>query len=402
MNFDPEKTIATGHQPVLLHPGLLIKFQLAWHKAKQEKKNVIFLIADHDEGAGEYLLPELHRDRLNIQKHRLCDAGIYARSQLNSDSVIRSMQRLIDQSPNIFENPENVERGAQLIVGLLDCKSPAEFQRAFLRQFFESPQLPVLLVTELCQSSSFQAFVAEIGSRSEAFRIIHNEALQEYRVSHQIKNKAQPLPDLYPGELPFWIIQDNKRIPLTTADDLQALQGQILPRALSLSLFVRLFVAQTFVHGTGGGRYDRIADVLLSRYYEQSAPPSPIATATLKIRALPRFGHKGRPVSVIETDLRKIQTDPIAFLPDGHSLVEERSRILAEPTGAARHAALLHLKQKGALLVDQVRRDLEQELEQARIKIKDEPALGERTYPYFCYDEADRALAFSNLIKVDL
>ncbi|MBE7440470.1 MAG: hypothetical protein HS115_18615 [Spirochaetales bacterium] len=402
MNFNPEETIATGHQPVLLHPGLLIKFELACLLARQERKKVLFLIADHDEGSADYILPQYkHPSRLIRQIHRMCRPGIYARAKILKEHVVASLQDLIEESPQIFANPESVQKGARFILELLDEDGPAQYLRVFLRQFFAPTEPSVVMVSELCKSSAFEAFAAHIHERGDTFATIHNEALRDYRKAHQIKNRAQPLPDLHPDELPFWIVKEDKRIPLTVHDDLRTLRGQILPRALSLSLFMRLHIARTFVHGTGGGRYDRIADVLLERFYNRELPPSPIATATLKIRALPHFDYDGRPVAHIQSDLRKIKADPLAFLAEDHPLRQERARILTGESSAGRHEALLNLKEKARNLVGDLAVRLAQELESATLGAGNEPALLERTYPYFCYEERDRAEVLASLIRPD-
>ena len=56
---------------------------------------------------------------------------------------------------------------------------------------------------------------------------------------------------------------------------------RLAPRALTLTLFLRLFVADVFVHGIGGGHYDRVLDRLLVRRWGVEPPAFCVATATL-------------------------------------------------------------------------------------------------------------------------
>ena len=110
---------------------------------------------------------------------------------------------------------------------------------------------------------------------------MHNGVLAEYRHAHSIKNPAQPLPDLKTGELPFWILRDGSREPLL---ETSSRRGQrLLPRAVTLTLFCRLFLCDLFIHGLGGARYDRITDEILKRFFLGAGAPFIAVSATLAL-----------------------------------------------------------------------------------------------------------------------
>jgi hypothetical protein len=48
-----------------------------------------------------------------------------------------------------------------------------------------------------------------------------------------------------------------------------------------LTLFLRLLVADQFVHGIGGGRYDQVTDHLIQRHFALAPPKYAVTTATL-------------------------------------------------------------------------------------------------------------------------
>src|SRR5689334_21153410 len=48
---------------------------------------------------------------------------------------------------------------------------------------------------------------------------------------------------------------------------------RISPRALTLTTFFRLLLADQFVHGIGGARYDRVTDRLIARFLGIEPPP---------------------------------------------------------------------------------------------------------------------------------
>ncbi|HQY89846.1 MAG TPA: hypothetical protein PK402_14425, partial [Tepidisphaeraceae bacterium] len=52
-------------------------------------------------------------------------------------------------------------------------------------------------------------------------------------------------------------------------------------RALMLTIFLRLLLADVFVHGIGGGRYDQVADRLIKNYFHIEPPGFAVTTATL-------------------------------------------------------------------------------------------------------------------------
>ncbi len=56
---------------------------------------------------------------------------------------------------------------------------------------------------------------------------------------------------------------------------------RIAPRAITLTMFIRLMLADQFVHGIGGGRYDQVTDLLIRRLWDIQPPAFSVATATL-------------------------------------------------------------------------------------------------------------------------
>jgi hypothetical protein len=53
------------------------------------------------------------------------------------------------------------------------------------------------------------------------------------------------------------------------------------PKALMLTLFCRLFVADLFIHGVGGGRYDQVTDDVIRRYFGVEPLAFAVASMTM-------------------------------------------------------------------------------------------------------------------------
>ncbi len=143
----------------------------------------------------------------------------------------------------------------------------------------------------VCAGDVWHLFVRAWIEHADAWTSIYNQHLAAYRLREGIKNPQHPMPDLTRTadtfELPFWIYnigQPRQRLiirhtpsgitilhnaaeiqlrsVLTAESDLV-----IRPRALALTMFLRLFLADLFIHGIGGALYDQITDGILSQLF---------------------------------------------------------------------------------------------------------------------------------------
>jgi hypothetical protein len=137
-----------------------------------------------------------------------------------------------------------------------------------------------LAVSAQARSDAYLTFAARLLLDAAVFREHMNGALGEYRRRTGTRSNAQPFPDLAADdgrvEAPFWVLRDGVRRTASIdargvlyADDarvadigtsaelaierLRAEDVLLAPKALTLTMFERLFVADLFVHGTGEG-----------------------------------------------------------------------------------------------------------------------------------------------------
>jgi hypothetical protein len=91
-------------------------------------------------------------------------------------------------------------------------------------------------------------------------------------------------------ELPLWRMPDKPgraRLPVFAPDLPDVDPAHLAPRALLMTALERLAMCDLFIHGTGGGQYDRITEAWLARWLPGRAlAPTAVVTAT---RLLP-FG----------------------------------------------------------------------------------------------------------------
>lgn len=175
----------------------------------------------------------------------------------------------------------------------------------------------------VCETKAWSLFVAHCIENSNHLHERYNRCLSAYREIYHVKNPGQPVPPLARNqdwvELPFWFYRKadatRNRLWVRSIDGgyelgsgvgvsefhwtLRAFgageelaaefrnwfqEGVCLrPRALITTMFLRMFVADGFVHGIGGGLYDRLTDRLIESFLESSAPTYAIATATFRL-----------------------------------------------------------------------------------------------------------------------
>jgi len=202
---------------------------------------------------------------------------------------------------------------------------------------------------------------------------VHRAVLAAHRRRYGITNPTQPVPDLRTAggalEVPLWAFRgDTGREPLyvRTSDEGVELRtpagrvtqlpadadkatdalvafsdryGWIAPRALTLTMFLRSFVADVFIHGIGGARYDVLGDALTDAWYGWRPPLFGVATATLRL-PLPRYDVTPADLAAARWQAHHLYHNP--WLGRGcHDPPAVGERLHAAKTAAVRRAAAL-------------------------------------------------------------
>src|SRR5262249_22095997 len=176
-------------------------------------------------------------------------------------------------------------------------------------------------VSEVCRTEAFGWFAADLLADLPRFHRIHNDCVHAYRRAHGLKSRNHPVPDLARDgdwlEAPFWAwragqtqrarlmvrrmgdalllraggeewpmlrLRVDHPIVLPLPSDIADLEKngfKVRPRALTNTLFARLFVADLFIHGIGGGKYDELTDEIIRRYYGAEPPKYMVLSGTL-------------------------------------------------------------------------------------------------------------------------
>jgi len=276
-----------------------------------------------------------------------------------------------------------------------------------------------LRASQLCTTPEFRAFVAHLALRAPAFAAHYNQAQLTYRQRYGVRNVHRPAPALHVSadrvELPFWVArrgQARRRLYVADRGDavgffadeeqigflpkarlaraechedlwpIEADGWQIRLRALTLSAFTRLLVADLFVHGIGGAKYDRMTEDFVHRFFGVELAPMCCVSATLHL-PLPRNGISQEDVWAARRASRDIRYNPQRYSPDlPKDLLRHREKLIQEsavlkvtrPHDHAARARVFHdirrlndeLLQRDPARVDDVERRARQLEEQRR------------------------------------
>jgi hypothetical protein len=110
-----------------------------------------------------------------------------------------------------------------------------------------------------------------------------------------------------------------------------AVSAGLRPRALTLTIWARSFLADLFVHGIGGAKYDRISDIFIRRYYQIEPPGICCVSATLRLDlpAHPATDHDLREAERRSRDLRHNPQRYLARARELEPLVAEENELVA-------------------------------------------------------------------------
>jgi hypothetical protein len=145
---------------------------------------------------------------------------------------------------------------------------------------------------------------------------------------------------------------------------------KVRSRALTTTMFARLFLADLFVHGIGGGKYDEVTDAIIRDFFGIEPPHYLILSATLLL-PFPSNTCQPKDRSRLQAQLRELTCNPqrhlsSAALQDAATAVLVRRKdllIKQEPSDSqSRRQRFLELQYVTAAL----RRRLVPSLEEAR------------------------------------
>ena len=374
--------VITGHQCEFYHAGVWAKVLAADLLAKNTNAVAIDLLVDHDlvDEPG-FAMPVRKAGELETQMVAWEKGGDLPAQFLLAPQGKKKQDWLMTIRGHAANGPiagsdlledflrRLEEDGTENFVSWLSCARFGVEQTMNVRVW----HVPCSL---LCSGAAWLEFVLAWMTNAREWAGVYNAALDEYRRRQSISNPGQPMPDLTIGinqiELPFWIFGDNEarqrlifdvgtKAILVNGAALELAQllhgnltGQALrlkellefhrlhlrPRALTLTMFVRGFLANLFIHGIGGALYDRITDTIMGRLFARKPPYACVSAGWL----LPFADMQNAPLNISALQVRyhhlKHNPDFVAAQKDValasdvkiklESLAIERQRLIAD------------------------------------------------------------------------
>ena len=429
--------VMTGHQPDFYHPGVWVKDFLVQRFADATGALGIDLVVDTDAAGDLELRTPCFEPEVRVCGIPLCDVDpgrAYVQVASPSEEQRSVFREAVLSALSTLPAPALSRHFATFCDGL-DAAAQTAGDVATLmtaaRRVYERPAATDYLelpVSVQARSRAFRRFASSLLLDAERFREVYNAELASYRLRTGTRSAAQPVPDLGRVddrvECALWLLDDQGRSSVSvdarnrlyardrvvadlgdTVDAAVAAlehEGLLLaPKALALTLFQRLFVADLFVHGTGGARYDRVTDGIIGAYYGCSAPAYAVASMTLLLPLGARV-TSDEEVTTIEQRLSRLEHNPDEFLgevefdtPGEHDeaerLVREKAALVAaiESPGVDRKALGARIRRANtelAALLEPFVLETRAELRRLRAARDSTEVLQDRSYPFCLYD----------------
>ncbi|MCI0702059.1 MAG: hypothetical protein L0241_13330, partial [Planctomycetia bacterium] len=342
--------IVTGHQPELSHPGVWAKNFALNALARKLGAIPLHLIVDTDTLKSPSLrFPVFREGDLESVRMESVSFDAFVGEVPYEDRGILDSSVFCDFLPKVRALTRNwgYEPLLQSAWQSIDPSYPLPLgvQFARVRQRFESEwgcENNEVTVSELSRTSGFQTFASHILSDLPRFRTAYNSAIRAYREAHGIRSVNHPAPELAEGEAPFWVHKSNgKRARATPSSDVRTLR----PRALTLTLFARVCLADFFIHGVGGGKYDEVTDAIIRDYFGIEPPAYQVLSATLHL-PLPTFPSTADDLKRAERHLRDLRWNPQRYLSaeqransEVETMLATRAALVANEPPYAEHSA---------------------------------------------------------------
>ncbi|MFQ5731356.1 MAG: hypothetical protein ACE5KM_05305 [Planctomycetaceae bacterium] len=462
--------IAAGHQPSLFHAGVWAKNFAIGEMASRSGRVAINLIVDNDATAASSLrVPAGNRERprvIDVAFDASRAAVPWEESRIRDMPLFTSFgERVAGAMARWNIAPLIAEMWPDAVAAAERTGSPAESFTAARRRLerrwgLDNLELPLSRLPSL---DPFLWFACHLFAHAGRFLDVHNRALMQFRQINRVRSRTHPVPELTRRndwiETPFWIwherdtarrrafvrlrerevelsdgVEFSVRLPLNEAMDaccgvevLRELPAQgvrLRTRALTTTLFARLCLADTFVHGIGGAKYDEMTDRIIARFYGLRAPAFVAFSATAHLPL-------GRPFGASVSDLRRLrhQARDLRYNPDRHlppetspavrAMIDEKRALIeqqlrAQTSGlskqqrrersrinAARYRRLRELDDSLAAYTSAEQRRVQARIDNVRQQLAADAVLRNREFSFALFPEEVLRPFFGSMVKAD-
>jgi hypothetical protein len=377
-DFGDAPLVMAGHQPELFHPGVWVKNFALTGLARRHGLTPLNLVVDNDTVKSVALrvparaaVESPHPHAVAAPFDRWAGEAPYEGRAVEDAALfddfadrVTGLLRGWDYRPMLPEFWAEVRRqaGRTPLLGERFAAARRTFERRWGCHNLEVP------VSLLCETEPFAWFACHLLAELPRFHAAYNAAVHDYRRRYGIKSRNHPAPDLAADgdwlEAPLWgwragqarrgrlfarirggrveLRDGGDEWPALPAHDPEAAWAElrrrglkVRSRALTNTLFARLFLCDLFLHGIGGGKYDEVTDDLIRRFYACEPPEYLVLTATLLL-PLPAPPVTADDCRRLSHELRDLHWNPQRHLADGGApAARKREWVARRPADAA-------------------------------------------------------------------
>jgi hypothetical protein len=352
-----ENVIVTGHQAIWQHCGIWAKSLTTFKFAKAVNGTGLHLVLDHDICDTAIIWPRQNTngsfcfERIEIESEqkpiplefRPVPPQTHLKNFIDTIIDIQAGQFCSDIWPKYMVSEKN------RISHLSNVADVITYFQSMLNVGLGLNMI-YLPVSKLSESDAFLNFITSIIADAVNFADSYNNGVstQFNDVTTNSRGSIQHLAiDKKSGltELPFWLVlpdgkraslyveqEKNHKIRIGTASGgledliyhngkihelrsaLQRLGYRLRPKAVSLTLFVRLFLADWFVHGVGGASYEPVTDYIIENYYRIKPLRYGVATCTMMLPLPNHLTHNKNNLSQLKHNLHDIKHNPEKYI----------------------------------------------------------------------------------------
>jgi hypothetical protein len=451
-----DRILLAGHQPQLFHPGVWFKNFAVGNLARKHRASAVNLVIDSDTLKDASLrVPGGSVDEPVRRIIRFDDPTAevpFARRRIRNQKLFEGFGHAVTQwlrplidDPLIGQFWPKVVARSRETDNLGECLAQARHQLEgeWGNETLELPQ------SRVCQFEAYFWFVAHLLAYLPRFAQVYNDAVVAYRHLHGIRSANHPVPELAFDhewlEAPFWLISDDRpdrrhlfvrrRGPELVLSDREAIEAtiqlgedqdagnavsalaglaargiQLQTRALTTTLFARLFLGDLFIHGIGGGKYDQLTDELIRCFFQLEPPPLMVLSATLYL-PVEDMTDGAEDLIRVQHDLRGLEFHPERYIDsrrlspsDGNranELVRLKRQWVATPqtreNARDRCHAIRGANNALQSLLAEPRRQLLARRDEAMRRTRAEAVLRWREYAFCLYPETTLRAFFNSL-----
>ncbi|MFW6134054.1 MAG: hypothetical protein ACOC5R_00590 [Elusimicrobiota bacterium] len=348
--------VGCAHECSLYHPGVLFK-EICADRFDTNKANIV---CDTEIPQNNFFKFPLQRKNETIKYFSKKDNLPYFLQPPPSKKIIKEI---------IKKTKSNSQTNKFFSVGkkiLNKTNNLAQFitktRIIFLKEY--GCTLEQIYLSNLIKGQNYKEFYEKIRSRKKDFIEIYNLSLEENEYNTGIKKLNQ-------NELPFWYDRHT---------------SMPVPKAIPLSIYIRMYVFDLYIEGVGGSRYHPSADYIIRNFFNFEPPKTAVASATL--------WHEGekrdieRKIARKRKKIRRMEQNPQEFI--NNRTDSKEIALLIEKLNKVEHKKEVYIKisEKKDQIKKKIKKDIQKE-KNILTKLEAEINLISRDYPFFIYPKED-------------